>query len=93
MTVLNFSTSPYIISATEITIQNPALWLISHLKIQNLKIQDFAIWFSSFKTFNYYSFLSFNQASLSTQADFSFLGTNWHLMYIFAASSLAEGTQ
>ena len=63
MTGLNFSTSLYIISA--ITIQNPALWLISHLKIQNLNFQDFARWFSSVKTFNYYSVLSFNQASQS----------------------------
>ena len=70
MTGLNFTTSPYfIISVNEITIQNPALWLISHLKIQNLKIQDFTSWFSSVKTFNYYSILSFNQA---TQAGFSF---------------------
>ena len=60
---LNFSTSP--ISATEITIQNPALWLISHSKIQNLKIQHFASWFSSVKTYKYYSVLSFNRASQS----------------------------
>ena len=89
MTGLNFSTSLYIISA--ITIQNPALWLISHLKIQNLNFQDFA--YLSKPSTIIVSLASTKQASLSTQAGFSFLGTNWHLMYIFAASSLAEGTQ